>query len=401
MVDVLIVNGFSNKQIIDTQLFDNTYKVFIDNEDYNNEFNPLGWCPGIFKYNIISNKVDYYKFDTNISIISYESSQACLYYSLIDWKGSKAYVQFRKLDCRNFENKEVVTIELEDVKDMDTGNAIFTKFVIYGINNRYAIAALPCSNHKYGQPRFSQLLLLDSMDNKYYNIPERLGKNDSFLRMDNIVVHSFNNQNYILIKTGAILACEKENYWNRNFKRDTFENYFDQFENLFLIDAHSLVKYVKEGTEIPEDNILSSCDFNCAFTNYSFDGKLVKYQKKDFQKVRTEIASFDIISKKKSEIIVDGLYEYLYESNENLYVFETTEDCKKIFDIESKSNIFTTSSSAEQIIYINNEYVFTHILQEGIKHTILSYNLKENTVNKLGEGWFTFDAKQNILTIFC
>ena len=393
MLKIIQLGGYLDKQIIETNQLIGNSLVYFDNENYYSELNPLGWLPGIIKYDTVSKKIDYYRFPTNVRIVSHQGEQDTLYYALMNWERGTVLVHFKKLNCTDFSDFEITSIQLEYENEIEKSNSKLNSIGITGINERYAIVSIPQINHKYGLPIYSQIMLLDSNEKKHYVFKETLGNNDSMLRLEKIVVSE--DGKFLLLKTGNIGWFEKKDFWDIGRK-----DYFDQLENLVLIDVESFIKYIKNGTQIPDSFIIDKCSFESAFTNICVINGTLKYQRVSFTDNTTEFISYDINSKQTKKINIYGIYERIYNINESIFAVTTDENSKNIIDVKNSKCIYSAITPAEQIIYFDNENVITAIPQEGLKHEIINHNIIDNKVDKLGFGWFTFNDRQKILTIF-
>jgi hypothetical protein len=393
LVNYFVISGHKDKQIISTDVcFDNTL-VYLDSENYYEESDPLGWIPGIIIYNTISKSTICYKFETNVRSASYKNTTDTIYYVISKYKPDTICLEFKRVDCFKRSEKEIFSLEFDATKLDEKQLSILKHVDIHGINSRYCIVRIPELNHKYGLPQYSQILLLDSEENRCFVIPMRIANEDTILRLDRVVASD--NAAFLLMKTGNIGWFEKLDFWKTGRK-----DYFDKLESLIFIDIESLIHHIKNGIEISDRFIIDKCGFESAFTNIEIIGDELKYQKVSFEDNTTELLSYNIVEKQTTKIKVEGIHENVVQFDGNMYAISTDENSKKINDISNNECIFTTATLAEQIIYFDNKNIITAIPQEGLRHEIKNYNIVDNKVNSLGFGWFTFNDRQKILTIF-
>lgn len=389
MVKVINIDEFNDKELTYTNLFFDNNIIFIEE---NSELRAFGNNLGIIKYNIISKNADYYRFPANSIIVSCKNSQPVMYYAPIHWNQDWACIQFRKLNCVNFGDKQITSILVEDEKETVPAESRLWNTELFGIDERYAIVFIPTINHKYGQSCFSKMLLIDSQENRSYDVPIKLGKSDSLLRMCLFNASKCKDQTYIMLKTGRMGCYEKKDFWDLQE-----QNYFDQLESLLILDVNTFIKNIKDGDEIAKNHVVDSCGFEEAFVDCTLDGGQLKYTKVNFSDQSSSFVLYDVFSKQKFETKFDGLYVEFFRSDNEIYAIEMEEE--KLYDLMNKQLIYRTVSN-EHILDFNNKYAITYLFQEGLKSAIYLHNIKENTVNKLGEGrLFDFDSQRQILTI--
>lgn len=213
-----------------------------------------------------------------------------MHYAYVEKLDKGVNVHFRKLDCTNFADTEILSLVLNQDKQVELDNIPFN-IQLYGISERYAIVALlqlNCNNVDNN----SKLLLLDAEENKYYTIPTKLGESDSFLRMNSILVREHDEKTYILIKTGLLAYYEKENIYKDKLQKQ--DEHCDCLETLVCLDSDNFIKCIKEGLDIPEHFIVDSCDYKCSFAYYTLKEGKVNYQKHDFPSETSEIVKYDL-----------------------------------------------------------------------------------------------------------
>jgi hypothetical protein len=297
------------------------------------------------------------------------------------------------VDCSKLSEKEIFSLELNTANMSEEQCSLLKQVDILGIDSRYALVRIPHLNRTYGLPQYSQLFLLDADENTCQIVPDKLGADDTLLSLDEIKVD--NDGRYLMIKTGNVAWFEKRDFWEVGRK-----DYFDQLESLVLIDTESFINYIKNETQIPDSFIIDKCSFESAFTNICIINGTLKYQKVSFTDNATEFISYDINSKQTKKINIEGIYETIYNINESIFAVTADENSKSIIDVKNSKCIYSTITPAEQIVYFDNENVITAIPQEGLKHEIINHSIIDNKVDKLGFGWFTFNDRQKILTIF-
>ncbi|MCX8130549.1 MAG: hypothetical protein N3I35_10665 [Clostridia bacterium] len=393
MVNCIKISGYKDKQVIGTDIFFEGTLVYLDNENYYEESDPSGWIPGIIKHNSITKLTDYHKFETNIRNASYKNTKDTMYYVISKQKYDTVCLQFKKVNCFDFSEENIFSLEFNISKMHETQYSLLKHVDIHGINSRYSLVRIPQIDHKYGLPQYSQILLLDSIDKNHFIVPGKLGIDDTMLRLDRIEVSD--DGTFLLIKTGNICWFEKKDFWEIGRK-----DYYDQLESLLLIDIESFVHHIKNGTEIPGSFIIDKCGFESAFTNFEIIDKELKYQKVNFRDNITELLTHAIISKQTTKINIECIYENIIQFDSKIFVISKDGSNKKIIDVINNKCIFSTSALTEQIIYFDNENVITAIPQEGLIHEIVMHSINSNKAEKLGVGWFTFNKKQKILTIF-
>jgi len=393
MVKVINISEINDELTFYRGQFDN-YLIFIQlNKDFGHEPDNFIAYSSLIKYNPVSNSFDYYPIKA--TEISRNDVFPVLYYSFCNLNSNNSItIQFRKLNCIDLSDKEITSFPL-DIKPDDSHDLSLWHSEIYGISERYAIAFIPSNSPEYGYPMFSKMLLLDSQENRYYDISVQVGKSDSLLRIKNIIISQDNYQTYMVLVTGRINWDEKEELW-----KHSQETYFDELQNLIIWDANTFIDDIIAGNEICVDHIIDSCNFENAFTFFEIDGKQLRYGKANFPDKTSEIISYDFVSKERLITKVDGVYSQISFSDNVIYGMERGELGAKVYDIINKKIIFVASAN-EFIEYFNNEYVFTRIWQGSNKYSFFLHYYNDNKFERLGEGRHcSFDKERELLMIF-
>lgn len=381
--------GYSN-------LFFHNNMIFI--EGNRGKSNPNDYYTGIIRYNVISEKIDHYKFPLQATIISHYGAESTLYYASFDWNLNSVCIQFRKLNCVNFSDKAIISLVIEDKKGITPDNSELVNAELFAVDDRYAIAFIPQINMEYGFPIFSKILLIDSQENKYYIIPDKLGKADSLLRLQSFHTIRLNEQTYIVLKTGRIGWEEKEYFWNGQI-----ENYFDQLESLIIIDSDTFIKKIKDGIEIDESYIIDNCGFYEALILYIIDESEICYGKFNFAEQTSKLLFYNTLSKQSKIMKIDGFYTEIIKAVNGIYGIKTCHNGTKIYNLINNKVIFSIPSK-ELILDCKGNSVITYLLDlpnfNNKSCPIFLHNIQKNTVEKLGEGiYFYFDHQQQILII--
>ncbi|MFD2370105.1 hypothetical protein ACFSO0_09090 [Brevibacillus sp. GCM10020057] len=391
MIRVVHVRGFENDSIVPSMLSLEDRIVFLVRKNMQNEEMHFD---KIVKYHVLSNEFAEWSFTKPVGIVSnHDSGKHVMYYASTEWKNHEVNIEFYNFDCDTFKNTFVCSINMEDKSGSHIGDSDITNTELYGIDERFCIVALPNVSDDSNASIFSQVLLLDSAEKRLYQIPNILGNNDLFCRLDQLYIQKYNGETCLYLKTGRCTVSEKRRaYRVRN--KNSLDKSLDGNESIICIEINKFISMVKREIPIGIDSILDSCKSESAFSMMNANGRIF-YGRYNFAHNNTEImeiASGQIHRKHT----VKGVENRVVQSDGRYFLMNEHEGKQVLLDLESEKTIFITSPD-ERIITGNLKYVITNRFRTS---EIFYYNLLENSSNKIGTGLTDFDPSKNELILF-
>lgn len=387
---ILNVTNLASKSIPTNLFFDNSIMLI----EADNTFNNVGLC----KYNIETNQNKNFKFDKMPDIISYVSAKKTLFYGELD---TDFTIKIKKFSCDDWVENYSLTLNTEFIINAN-GND-YNPFIdsrLIGLNERYAIWALPHSELIYGRPFFEKILLIDTLEKQSIEIQNKISEFDSLLRLDDAWI--INNGEYILFKTGRIRPSEKRNLWDEGIKKDNNEIYFDNIETLISITVEDFIENVKRGIELPESAIIQTVDYrgclkfleNGVDITENNNGNII-FVVESFLDNTTDFVFYDYINKQPTVKRINNIFKDIRYYNGVFYSvipnfidrdIQKDKTPKKelshieIFDIFCNKKVNTNKDG--NLVYIDDKLLVTSKFLKGLsKEEITVFDLVNGNKN--------------------
>lgn len=411
-MELLDIKSFSNVSI-PTNLRSNDKFVFVEQDDKFNNIN-------ILKYDFNTKEIVRFKFDRSPEIVSCITAKDTIFYANIVFNENKFAIDIKKSSCNDWKEEKVLTIITDFTKDKgdDLSNP-FSDCKLVGLNERYAILAIPHFELAYGRPFFEKMLLIDSVEKRTIVIPHKIKDYDSLLRLDDVWI--VKKGEYITFKTGRIHFSEKEQFWNECLAGGTNKEYFDSIESLVTIRIEDFIDNVLTGTELLDNTIIKTTDFKgcLRFLENGADitednNRNIIYVVQSFENKTTEIVFYNLETGQENVKKINELYKDIRYYNEVFYSVSecfTDGEIQKdmtpsktlthidVYDIFKNVKIQTVYD--ENLVYVDDKILATSkFIKDTLEKEITILNLLDGSKKTFLTRHFLYFSVLNLLLFY-
>ena len=313
---------------------------------------------GIIKKHLNKNTLNYYEFIKPAFYISdiFESSIFYLTYSE-DFKN----LIINKFNLYSNIENQVVVIPFIAGKNIITIHTMNHRYILVGIKD--------LSNRKFGDIYYKSLFLVDSIEEKYYSVPESFIEDETIFNLTMVAKYNIeSDREYLLLETGRIAPSEKKYFWEKGSM-----NYHPQIQVMAIVDLEEYVDSIKKGMFFKEFKIIDYSDRNSTFFKVPLIEKnIFSFIKVDFLKNKTYSMQYNIdTGEKKIILTLDGLYEDIYEINNEFYLVPFLNHGYRI--IKSNGDVIFNSEQNIQVFEIRDNILSyaTYDIYTEIRENIL------------------------------
>lgn len=375
---------------------------------------------GIIKHNFTTKHNDSFKFNDKPDIVSYTFAKNTVYYSSIIIDENKYALSFKRVNCNDWIEDEIITINTDFIvnNEVDFFNPLNNSRLV-GLNERYAILAIPHYKLLYGRPFFEKMLLIDSVEKRTIVIPDRIKEYDSLLRLDDVWV--VKNEEFIIFKTGRIRFSEKEHLWKECLEGSTNKEYFDNIESLVSIKIEDFIDTVLTGTELSDNTIIKTTDFNgClrflengADITEDINGNII-YIVQSFENKATEIVFYNLETGQENVKRINKLFrdiryynEVFYSVNEHFIDGEIQKDMTPhkilthmdVYDIFKNVKVQTVNDG--NLVYVDDKTLATSkFIKDTLQKEITLLNLSDGSKETFFTRHFLYFSVLNLLLLY-
>lgn len=375
---------------------------------------------GIIKHNFTTKNNDSFKFKDKPDIVSYTFAKNTVYYSSIIIDENKYALSFKRVNCNDWIEDEIITINTDFIvnNEVDFFNPLINSR-LFGLNERYAILAIPHYKLVYGRPFFEKMLLIDTNEKRTYIIPDKIADLDSLYCLDDAWI--INDGEYIVFKTGRIRPGEKKSIWDEGVQKGVHEEYFDSRETIIGISIDGFIDNVKNGKQFHKDDIMKTVGYDgcLRFLENGADitedklGNLI-FVVQSFSNNSTEIVYYDLAKKqqniKKIDRIINDIRYFsgvFYSVVPHFIDGKLQKDMtpKKelahidIFDIFTNTKIRTIYD--ENLLYIDDSIIATsRFLKDKFKYEITLLDLLNGNKSTYLASYSLYFSKLDFLLIY-
>ncbi|MED1953797.1 hypothetical protein [Brevibacillus centrosporus] len=267
----------------------------------------------VSKISLVNGEIDIvHSFPIRMSKVSIAPSGEIAFGAELRSCGDFYEIALYRMDLKHLTQNEVGSIfigdKINDVMEslrLDDIEAYPT--YIFAVDNRYSIIFIAENEPEYGKPYFQHIYLIDSKDNKVYQIENKeISNNDTLLRLGSMNSFNCNGNLYFYLKTGRINASEKkELYLSCNHEKP----YYDHLETLLLFSVSSLSDQVHGNVVKLNSTLIEQLDYNYAFDEIGTYNDGLYYEVLDIGKNSTTLKQYNISEKvfEKKKTVIESL----------------------------------------------------------------------------------------------
>ncbi|PJN51243.1 hypothetical protein PAEVO_43340 [Paenibacillus sp. GM2FR] len=353
MISTTLIAGYEEHNKIYCSSSDR-YKIFRVSKNINEEWNILeGFDIGLIRYDNVTSQVDFHSFEKTAHIVPVNYADDIFYYGTLSWSGNVATFTLNKIQYRTSKitDDEIYSFELMDYGQDGIEYSNLWGMELFVLSERYICLAIPYANKIGGIPsRFSQFMLVDTIEKNSYTLPESIGDKDTILRLDAIRVFNIDNQTFILLHTGRILINEKEELW----RNEGNNNLHAMLQSVVLMELDEFVDHIMSDTPIGSSYIIDTSLYESGIANISINENMVILLKRIFHNNTTECVFTNVLTGEQRVIIFNDSYTSILSVQGKIIGFLYHESGIGIYNLDT-GELELSLNDSEMLVYIGTQ----------------------------------------------
>lgn len=392
MIKKIRINKFTTNSLIYLGLISNKYLCFLENDM------KIGESLGrknklLYLFDVESLDSTTYEFSSH-ECVSADLFKEYLHYANVENNDGQFLLKFKKLNCNEFSQIEVGSIDLSKMNYMAD---VPLDITLFALNERYAVATIPnYLNFGYNEIYLDSILLIDSQEKEIHQINYELSNGDSLLRLDYLLINKKEDQEYLIIKTGSIGCFEKRDVWESNQNKGLPYNPIYQLEQLICIDLDTFIDVVVNGKNIPSEYIVDSCEMDSSFLSVTQLPYQTIYTKINFQKNISEVITLNNETRIKNHECYNGIYTKIVKTKDGIFGMFEQEDT---YQFIKNNDVEFRLSNDKEILFFDDDEIITYLPTENNEYLVSVYNTKTKSLISEEKCRFFMDESNKVLIL--
>lgn len=362
----------------------------------------------LYKIDIDTKDVQKIDISKDLHIIKKHSVEDILYGVSLEREEGLNKLKFIKLLCEKGEEYQIGYIDIPNDDDLITygGHIDDIDIPIHIINDRYILVTYfnECDFTK-DKASSGKIFLIDSKEEKMYNVNHNLINGDSLLRSNMLDFKNISLEDKFIFKTGMEYLWEKEKIFDEiNTGRKIKNMKYHLKETLGYFDIKSFIKTVKEGKDKLSPKVLEKKDERGAIEVIGTYESSIVYLLANLEIGAMYIKKYNIKNDTYKEVKLQKKYTRFLLFNNKVYGVASIKNTITIDDIFNRKTIFNNifKECPSFIIYIDDKKVIFQRdkIISGEKSVIICDTKTNEIVKEFDDRMGYFNKKANALILY-